>query len=148
MRDGDVKQIWNHLPLFLAVSWHRKASVSECEAKLLRKLEKLYNTWHETLRYQSQAEGSHSTIPEVPTLYGVASSHTVVAFVSYAPPTVDNPASRLRLIASLDFGKEEADVWNSLAIAIFVIHCRNRMTQLKDYLPELPCFVVEEDPDS
>jgi hypothetical protein len=128
--------------------WHRKASISECEAKLLRKLDKLYNMWHDALRYQAQAGSKHSTVPEVPTLYGVASSHTVVAFVSYAPPTEDNPASRLRLIASLDFGKEEADVWNSLAIAIFVVHCRNRMTQLKDYLPELRCSVAEEDPDS
>jgi hypothetical protein len=148
MKDGDVTQIWKHLPLFYAVAWHRKASISECEAKLLRKLDRLYSLWHKALRYQSQAEGTDTTVPEVPTLYGVASSHTVVAFVSYAPPTQDHPTSRLRLIASLDFGKEEADVWNSLAIAIFVIHCRNRMAQLKDYLPELPCPVVQEDPDS
>jgi hypothetical protein len=147
MKDADVKHVWGHLPLFYAVAWHRKAEISVCEAKLLRKLDKLYNMWQDALHYQSQAEGASSTIPEVPTLYGVASSHTVVAFVSYSPPTEDHPTSRLRLIASLDFGKEEADVWNSLAVAIFVIHCRNRMTQLKEYLPELPCSAVEEDPD-
>jgi hypothetical protein len=45
-----------------------------------------------------------------------------------------------------DFGKEGFDVWNALAAAIFVVHCRNRMIQLKEWLPE-PDIRVKEDPD-
>jgi hypothetical protein len=145
MKDGNVKDIWNELPLFCTAAWHRKTAIHIGEEKMLRKLAGLYEKWQDTLRSRSFREGSTST-PAVPTLYGITTSHTVVAFVSYSPPTEESPA-RLRLIGTLDFGKGEADVWNSLAVAIFIIHCRNRMIQLADYLPEPTCTLLEEDPD-
>lgn len=85
-------------------------------------------------------------VPEVPTLYGVTASHTVMAFVSYAPSTEDKEVPQLRLIAMFDFGKEGYDVWHALAVAIFITHCRNRMMQLKEVLPQ-PELPAEDDPD-
>ena len=84
---------------------------------------------------------------EPPTLYGVIASHTVMAFVSYVVPTTAHPKGSLRTIAIFDFGGDEGfDVWNSFAIAIFVIHCRNRMKEMQDFLPK-PVVVLERDPD-
>lgn len=69
-----------------------------------------------------------------------------MAFVSYLPQSKDIRVPGLRLIAMFDFGKEGFDVWNALAAAIFVVHCRNRIMQLKEWLPE-PEIRVKEDPD-
>lgn len=69
-----------------------------------------------------------------------------MAFVSYTPAKEERDQPQLRLIAMFDFNKEGYDVWNSLAIAIFVIHCRNRMMQLRECVPE-PEIMTEEDPD-
>ena len=44
------------------------------------------------------------------------------------------------------FGQADYDVWNSLAIAIFVIHCCNNMMALKEDLPEYPSD-SSSDPD-
>lgn len=144
MKDGGVDHLWHDLPLFEIVTWSLKVDVSLGEAKMLRKLQRLYGQWQEAL--EEQARLDQTTSVEVPTLYGVTASHTVMAFVSYAPPTEENEQPQLRLIAMFDFGKEGYDVWNSLAVAIFVIHCRNRMTQLKECLPEPLCSLAE-DPD-
>lgn len=91
--------------------------------------------------------GLVAALEELPTLYGVIASHTVMAFVSYVLPTSSSPKGSLRTVAIFDFGGDEGfDVWNSFAIAIFVIHCRNRMQELKEFLPE-PVIGHHHDPD-
>lgn len=117
---------------------------------MIRKLGKLHNQWNEAFDIYNQQGGSASTSgpapEETPTLYGVIASHTVMAFVSYVAPTEEDGKASLRMIAMFDFSEEGYDVWNSLAIAIFVIHCRNRMKELKEFLPE-PVIPPMHDPD-
>lgn len=144
MKDGGMEHIWPELPLFEIVTWSLKVNVSVGEQKMLQKLGKLHERWQQAL--QNKANMDHTTMIDVPTLYGVTASHSVMAFVSYAPPSEEHEEPQLRLIAMFDFGKEGYDVWNSLAIAIFVIHCRNRMIQLQECLPE-PSYSSSEDPD-
>ena len=142
MKDGKIGHVWPEIPLFEIVTWTRNVHATEGELKMIQRLRKLHARWEEALTEEHMA----SVAPEVPTLYGVTASHTVMAFVSYAPATEETQKDQLRLIAMFDFSKEGYDVWNSLALAIFVIHCRNRMMQLKDCLPE-PKLFSEEDPD-
>lgn len=144
MKDGKVDRLWSELPLFRTVIWDVKVHATIGEQEMIQKLSALYNRWYDALQFQASEE--QTTAPEVPTLYGVTASHTVLAFVSFAPPTDEKTKPQLRLIAMFDFNKEGYDVWHSLAIAIFVTHCRNRMMQLKDSLPE-PEISSEEDPD-
>lgn len=68
-----------------------------------------------------------------------------MAFVSY-DPLAETPI--LRTVAMFDFGQEGYDVWNSLAIAIFIIHCRNRLMELQEWLPEPEEEPTESDPDA
>lgn len=143
-KDGDVDQLWSELPLFELISFPLEVHSSIVEEKMTKRLSNLHAKWHEALQFQATESGTEA--PEIPTLYGVTASHTVMAFVSHVPPTEGKGQGGLRLIAMFDFGKEGYDVWNSLAVAIFVIHCRNRMMQLKDSLPEFE-FSTDEDPD-
>ncbi|KAJ4313731.1 hypothetical protein N0V94_006795 [Neodidymelliopsis sp. IMI 364377] len=150
MKDGGVEQSWTSLPLFDIVTVGKSVPASVLESRTLAKLGHLHELWQSTLAARAASQSfstAISTMLEVPTLYGVAASHTIMAFVSYVPPTKENRAPTLRLIATFDFGREGYDVWNALAAAIFVIHCRNRMMQLKEHLPE-PEVVSEEDPDA
>jgi hypothetical protein len=150
MKDGGVEQSWTCLPLFDIVTVGKTIPASVLESRTLAKLGRLHELWQSTLAALATTQSfstATSTVLEVPTLYAVAASHTIMAFVSYVPPTKENRAPTLRLIATFDFGREGYDVWNALAAAIFVVHCRNRMMQLKEYLPE-PEVVSEEDPDA
>lgn len=146
MKDGKVDHLWSNVPLFDVVTFPRNVDPSFGEHEMLSKLGVLHAQWHHALELEQSEGRMASNMPEVPTLYGVTASHTIMAFASYAPPTEENEAAQLRLIAMFDFGKEGYDVWNSLAIAIFVIHCRNRMMQLKECLHE-PKLWTDEDPD-
>jgi hypothetical protein len=149
MKDGGVEQSWASLPLFEIVTVGKNVPAPVLETRTLARLGRLHDLWQSLLTARTATHpfsASSSTALEVPTLYGVAASYTILAFVSYVPPTRESRTPALRLIATFDFGKEGFDVWNALAAAIFVIHCRNRMMQLKEYLPE-PEAVVEEDPD-
>ncbi|KAF1939064.1 hypothetical protein EJ02DRAFT_382574 [Clathrospora elynae] len=146
MKDGRVDHLWPRLPLFEIVAFSRHVHASVGEAKMIEKLGRLHELWYDALRIEDAECLGASVVPEVPTLYGITASHTVMAFVSYATPTEEKEHAQLRLIAMFDFGREGYDVWNSLAIAIFVTHCRNRMMQLKEVLGE-PESSVDEDPD-
>ncbi|KAH4186557.1 hypothetical protein HBI65_210110 [Parastagonospora nodorum] len=146
MKDGGVDQLWPELPLFKTVTWPKKVHSSVGERMMLQKLGDLYNQWHHALGIDQAEERGDMVVPEVPTLYGVTASHTVMAFVSYAPPTEEQEQPQLRLIAMFNFKHEGYDVWHALAMAIFVTHCRNRMMQLKEMIPE-PDLLTETDPD-
>lgn len=149
MKDGSVDQIWATLPLFEVATVSKDVSSTVLETKTLTKLGRLYELWKSTLTSRAATQSFTSLSPnmlEVPTLYAVSASHTIMAFVRYLPATKENRAPGLGLIAMFDFGKEGFDVWNALAVAIFVVHCRNRMMQLKEHLPE-PDVPVQKDPD-
>ncbi len=149
MKDGGVDSIWSTLPLFETVTVGKHVPSTVLESRTLAKLGDLHERWQATLAGRDITRSFGSTLStslEAPTLYGVSASHTIMAFVSYLPPSKENRVPGLRLIAMFDFGKEGFDVWNALAAAIFVIHCRNRMIELKEYLPE-PGVRHEEDPD-
>lgn len=117
---------------------------------MLRKLGKLHNRWNEAFdTYDEENNDHHNHVAapeETPTLYGVIASHTVMAFVSYVAPTQAGVKASVRMIAMFDFSEEGYDVWNSLAVAIFIVHCRNRMKQLREFLPE-PVVIPTPDPD-
>ncbi|KAF2855689.1 hypothetical protein T440DRAFT_551053 [Plenodomus tracheiphilus IPT5] len=146
MKDGGVDTIWSGLPLFETVAFGRNVDTAIGEREMLRKLGQLHENWSQALHTETAGSCLSPTGPEVPALYGVTASHTIMAFTSYAPPSEENPTPQLRLIAIFDFGKDGYDVWNSLAIAIFIVHCRNRMMQLKDCLSQ-PDYSTDEDPD-
>ncbi|KAF2658745.1 hypothetical protein K491DRAFT_755847 [Lophiostoma macrostomum CBS 122681] len=153
LRDAGLDDIWRNLSLFETVSCHKEVSPEVMQARMLRKLNKLADLWRDALR-KREMENNQSTkhgksradepTPEVPTLYGVFTSHTLLAFTSYDTHAV-KPV--LRSVAIFDFGQEGYDVWNSLAVAIFIIHCRNRLLDLQDFLPTPSQTSGDSDPD-
>jgi hypothetical protein len=158
LKDGKVEHLWNDICLFDTVSCHKDVNPKVAEAKMLRKLEKRAAQWRVAFHERRLQECSSSSLasedifttdsedgPELPTLYGVVACHTIMAFVSY---DVHAASPLLRTVAMFDLGQEGYDVWNALAIAIFVIHCRNRLIQLQDSLPAPSVSTTESDPDA
>ncbi|TKX21880.1 putative DNA binding protein 10 [Elsinoe australis] len=73
---------------------------------------------------------------EVPCLYGVVVSHTMVAFVGYEPGEERTVGREEKLqaimqgmstIGMFDSGVKGLDVWNALAVALLVVHVRDVM---------------------
>lgn len=154
LRDGNIEHLWRDISLFDVISCNKKVNSKVAEAKMIRKLNKRADQWREALQVrrmqeeQFKGKGRAQDVedrPEITTLYGIVAIHTIMAFVAY-----DINATRplLRTVAMFDLGQEGYDVWNSLAIAIFVIHCRNRLIQLKDALPEPEPRNTDTDPDA
>jgi len=86
---------------------------------------------------------------ELPTLYGIITSSTVMAFVGY---DILAPEPCFRTIAMFDWRDSDYDVWNSLAIAILVVHCRYKMMELREVMAEIAVqeeeWVESDDPDA
>ncbi|MCJ1249745.1 hypothetical protein MMC30_006971 [Trapelia coarctata] len=80
--------------------------------------------------------------PPLPTLFGFAIYHMIVALFSY-DSSVEN--STLRTMALFDFGDENQDVWNSFALAMTVVWVRNFHVRLDWPLVELE---RQDDPDA
>ncbi|KAF2754357.1 hypothetical protein EJ05DRAFT_479355 [Pseudovirgaria hyperparasitica] len=125
---------------------------------MTRRLHKLANRYRDALRVHPSTEPEDSemsanppseaeyTAP-LPTLYGIIASHTVLAFVCYEPS--DDEAG-LRMIGVFDFGEPHTDVWNSLAVAQFIVQARNSMMAMQPYTKhDLDDGTMEEDdPDA
>ena len=146
MRDSAMRNTYDNLHIFDLIACDKNTPSYVAEQRMIRKLHKLHRRWEEAM-LDHDATGLVAAPEDLPTLYGVIASHTVMAFVSYVLPTSSNPRGSLRTVAIFDFGGDEGfDVWNSFAIAIFVIHCRNRMQDFKEFLPE-PVLIHQRDPD-
>ncbi|PNS18826.1 hypothetical protein CAC42_5365 [Sphaceloma murrayae] len=70
---------------------------------------------------------------EVPVIYGVVVSHTVLAMVGYEAGEggegqgVERVMEGMKMIGTFDFGVRGLDVWNALAVALLVVHVRDVM---------------------
>jgi hypothetical protein len=49
----------------------------------------------------------------------------------------DNIGCHAKYMGQFDMSEDDQDVWNSLALAIAVIHIRRTMTRLADHYPHL-----------
>ncbi|KAF2121444.1 hypothetical protein BDV96DRAFT_484261 [Lophiotrema nucula] len=143
MKDVGMDTIWRDLSLFEVVSGPKGVDADSMESKMKTKLQRLALHWNTAFRMTQHESLDAEAVPALPTLYGVISSHTIMAFVSYDPLSKDDI---LRTVAMFDWGQEGYDVWNVIAVAIFVIHCRNRMLELKDWIPEAS-VEASSDPD-
>lgn len=147
------------IPVLALEAGSRDTLAITLQANLLAKLEALAERHKEALRVHSSIEGPQygyyhdegewvrgklpaetEYVHELPTLYGVIASHMVMAFVGY---DMLAPEPSLTIIAMFDWRESDYDVWNSLAVAILVIHCRNRMMELR----EVTAQSVEQEED-
>ena len=76
--------------------------------------------------------------PPLPTIFGFAVYHMIVALFSYNSSDEDKG---LRTLALFDFGNEDQDVWNSFALAMTIVWVRN-------YHVSLDWPLVEPEPES
>jgi len=96
-------------------------------ANMQGKLKKLHTRWAHIL------EDSEDAIAEMPRIYGVVITNTIAGIVSYIsesemktlPSKSGVTGDGLRQIAWLSLYDANYDVWNSFALAILAIHCRN-----------------------
>ncbi|KAF2747683.1 hypothetical protein M011DRAFT_401869 [Sporormia fimetaria CBS 119925] len=146
------------ISLFDIIAVRKHVPAAAAEARMLKKLTKRAAQWRaafEVRRTQDAAAATRGSKgkapvvsssadpgPDLPTLYGVVACHTVMAFVSY---DVHAKTPMLRTVAMFDLGQDGYDVWNSLAIAIFVCHCRNRLLELREFLPRAEVLESSDD---
>ena len=124
LRDGN--HLLDHhprapLPSVLAIqTGSTRVPVPTLQNNIRRKFRALVQEWRDVLRPEE----------EVPTLYGLIVSHTLSGLVAW--DVVDAEQRGMRTMAMFDYGQGDYDVWNSLALAILVVHCRDVVIELKN----------------
>ncbi|KAI9855424.1 MAG: hypothetical protein M1830_006465 [Pleopsidium flavum] len=130
----------HHVPVLTVATTKPGQDIQEVVDIVTAKLHALARRYRDKWRIHSTVEASRSKDPadtvkdeyahDLPTLYGMVISHTVVTFVSH---TTAVPYMPVRSIALFDFGDDEHDVWNGFAVAILVVMVRNYLMGLHKF---------------
>jgi hypothetical protein len=139
---GDEKTSTDKLEEMILVRLRKRASKVldllrvDAREPAIGKRDKSEFFWHEGTGY----------LCEPPTLYGIVAKEAVIALVAYEPLS---PRDALRTLAFFHMSKAKYDVWNALALAIVMVHCRNHLLKIKKLIPEdLDSLVLSDsDPD-
>ena len=138
-----------NIPNFIVKCGSRHASTAALKALMHRSLKKLAQRYRQhyadVLEISSQSSSSDvdslsetseeaELLDKLPTVYGVLVSDTAFAIVSYSLARGDDS---LRTIGVFNFKDMPMDVWNSIAIMVLVVHCRNCRLDLQKALPAL-----------
>jgi len=139
-RDGKLTTD-QHIPVLAVATAKPGQSTQEVVDIVTEKLHALARRYRHKWRIHNSVEASGSEDPagegkndeyehDLPTLYGMVISHTIVAFVSHNAAVPDTP---VRSIALFDFGDDDHDVWNGFAVAILVVMVRNYLMGLQNF---------------
>ncbi|KAJ9644715.1 hypothetical protein H2199_003678 [Coniosporium tulheliwenetii] len=155
--DGGLS--FTSIPILALEAGSSEMSTEEIGKNMLTKLGNLRDCFADVFRIHSSvesADGSQSLEPpseafshELPTLYGIVMASTVMAFVAYDCYT---PEPEVRMMGMFNYKHSDYDVWNSLAAAILVVHCRNKMMELKSDMMSMAelgsAMFMPDDPDA
>ncbi|KAF2838940.1 hypothetical protein M501DRAFT_1004790 [Patellaria atrata CBS 101060] len=148
----------NCIPLLSVVTGSKDTSTKDLQNTLIDALEVTADRYREAFVIHSSVEdvstineiSSEIDAPEftqpIPTLYGAIMTHTMMGLLAYDSPG-HGEAPQLRTVGIFDWGKEDYDFWNALALAIFVVHCRDRAIELKEVLDNLEGELGSDDSD-
>ncbi|EON60803.1 hypothetical protein W97_00012 [Coniosporium apollinis CBS 100218] len=147
------------IPILVLEAGSSEMSTEEIGKNMLAKLGNLRDYYADAFRIHSSvesADGSQSFEPpseafshELPTLYGIVMASTLMAFVAYDCYT---PEPELHMMGMFNYKQSDYDVWNSLAAAILVVHCRNKTMELKNDMTSMAelgsAMFTADDPDA
>lgn len=130
--DFDTKTAISLLAITIGAA-ETPASVLQENAR--RRLARLHTLYEEAFHAQHSIENTPSSTStplsyQVPQLYAIIASHTVIALVAYRPDLVNE--EQVKPVAHFDMKDKDYDVWNALAIAILVCHLRNVQVRIAD----------------
>lgn len=132
------------IPVHAVYAQRSGESTLSAVTRLTKKLETLARRYHATLG------GADATYR--PTLLGFVICGPIVALVSLdtdprSAAWTEDIEVKVKYLGQFDLSEEEQDVWNSIAVAISVVHVRNTMIRLaKDYSgTRVPYFWGDED---
>lgn len=128
------------IPIIATVYAQKNSSAETMQRSAIRKLRKLAARYTRALHVETSIEvspGSTNTTKlatEIPTLYAVIASHTIVALIAYrveldtgfaVPADEKEGEDGTKIVAYFDMSNKNHDVWNCYALAILIVHARN-----------------------
>ncbi|KXL45150.1 hypothetical protein M433DRAFT_161581 [Acidomyces richmondensis BFW] len=139
--DKDSGLDTNHTIPLLAFETKPIGTAAEVmQANILRRMKALHCKYEKAFSAHKSIELSPSstststttklTYP-IPQIYGLVASHTVVVLMAYRPDEAAEE-NQVRTVAIFDYQDPGYDVWNSLALAIVVHHCRNLQLRIAE----------------
>ncbi|KAH8425351.1 uncharacterized protein LDX57_003107 [Aspergillus melleus] len=133
MRDAKVCISKDAVPLHAIYA--QREGIMETLKRLDRRLHHLVRQYQEVLGAPSAdaTRNGDSSRRKYPIFIGfIVSGPTVVILTRNSDPTIESENSDSTFMCQFDLGERGQDVWNSLAIAITVMHIRRNMLQLAE----------------
>ena len=150
LRDAPLYKKVGYAPMLAVQVAGASRNGHELQVRMVKRLRRLSREWRQALDELPKTE----KIEQPPSVYGIIVSQTVLAFVAYIPKQIEDegdelidPASELHTVGLFDYSDGGYDVWNTLAVAIFVIHCRNQLVELVEAAPSIITGDKPESPD-
>ncbi|OJD40349.1 uncharacterized protein BKCO1_1000181 [Diplodia corticola] len=121
------------------------------EERMTRRLTKLKQEWRENLAIgeETDAGGNVVAVEQLcapPTIYGILASHLMVSFVVLQDEDDGHERPGAHQLFCKHMDNIDYDIWDTIAIAIVVMHCRTKMANLKGVMDDYDKEVQDQCP--
>ncbi|KAF1817529.1 hypothetical protein P152DRAFT_469949 [Eremomyces bilateralis CBS 781.70] len=136
-KDGNVNpKTGSMIPIFTTWAGPGTEAPVKLQSELARKFRFIASSWRDAQYFRANMDQSAEPA-QLPTLYGVIVSEKVFGILTYDIPNEDSMShiehiQHMRCVGMFSYDDYALDVYNGLAIAITLIHVRNRMIELKN----------------
>lgn len=126
-------------PTLAVISGREDVDPEVLQRKMVTRLTKLKQEWlnNIAITQDTDADGTPIQVDEVcepPTIYGIIISHLMVCLVALEDEDNGAAEPRIHAFSWNSMAKPAYDVWNTITMAIMVMHCRNTMLSLKNIM--------------
>ncbi|KAF9889427.1 hypothetical protein FE257_007329 [Aspergillus nanangensis] len=131
--DAKLHASQDAIPVHVIQTQKRGETTLETVKKLNQRLQRLANGYRNMIGLRPPDNLNTGDLPKYPLLVGFVICGPIIAILTLSTdPAGSSEFTDSRFISQFDLGERGQDVWNSLAVAITVMHIRRTMIQLAD----------------
>ncbi|KAL9609408.1 MAG: hypothetical protein Q9167_005832 [Letrouitia subvulpina] len=134
-----------HIPVVAIGTAAEHESVASIVGRVTDQLHELGRQYNQLFYSHTDEDGVQQFKHELPTLYGIVITYTVVSFVTY---DARFPEKQVQSMGTYDFSQTGGTVWHALAVSIYLIKARNYLVELDEAGFFERKVVYDSDPDA
>ncbi|KAI4165509.1 MAG: hypothetical protein LQ342_000920 [Letrouitia transgressa] len=144
LKDADLAHT-PHIPVVAIGTAAEHETVASVVGRVTDQLHELGRQYNKLFYSHTDEDGVQHLKRELPTLYGIVITYTVVSFVTY---DAHFPGKQVQSMGTYDFSQTGGTVWLGLAVSIYLIKARNYLIELEEAGFYGHKVVYDSDPDA
>ncbi|KAL9041612.1 MAG: hypothetical protein Q9214_004047 [Letrouitia sp. 1 TL-2023] len=144
LKDANLDRV-PHIPVVAIGTAAEHETVASVVGRVTDQLHELGRRYNQLFYSHTDEDGVQQLKHELPTLYGIVVTYSVVSFVTY---DARFPGKQVQSMGTYDFSQTGGTVWLGLAVSIYLIKARNYLIELEEAGFFGPKVVYDSDPDA